>query len=331
MRRIMFAVGLGILFLSIIYTLSNPIQDQKVAKIGVLSSNDVRLEKFSGLKKQLQILNFEEGKNITYEVLNASNDMTKLPDLAEQLVKDDPDVLVAAGAGETRALIEATSKLSNPLPIIFMGTVSPTKLGFVENEAHPSANVTGLDNYHLDLNPKRLEIIRRILPDVKKVTIIGDQRTTSFEDTLETLTSFAKELNLYLTTYTVSSSEELFQVLNELDSTETEAIMLLSGFFLETSTEEIINYATLKGIPVFGVYPSDTEKGCLASYGTSYYSQGAQSAQMVYKVLIGYSTQSIPVETPDKITFVVNLRTAASLGIKLNENILCLADQVINP
>ncbi|MDA8227619.1 MAG: ABC transporter substrate-binding protein [Desulfitobacterium hafniense] len=313
------------------YTFGVPIDNSRLVKIGILSLNDVRLEKLNGLKDHLKMFDYEEGKSITYMVLNANSDISKLPSLAEQLVINTPDVLVAAGAGEARALVQATSGLENPPAIIFMGTVSPKKLGLIENEAHPTANVTGLDNYHLDLNPKRLEIIHRMLPHVKTVALLGDQRMSSFETAHETLANVARELNIKVNTYTVSNSEEISQVFKELILVKTDAIMLLSGFFLETSTEEIVELATDKGIPVFGVYPSDAEKGCLASYGTSYYSQGAQSAEMVHKVLMGYSPKNIPVETPDKLTFVVNLQTAKRLDIHLTPNILCLADQVIQP
>lgn len=92
-----------------------------------------------------------------------------------------------------------------------------------------------------------------------------------------------------------------------------------------------MNQASLKKLPVFGVYPLDTEEGCLASYGTSNWDQGVQSAHMVSKILRGYSPEDIPVETPDRVVFSVNLKKAQELGLQPSSRVLSFADQVIQP
>lgn len=301
---------------------------EKVVRIGVLSQNEDRLEKFEGLKDELSNLNYEEGKDVVYEVMTAPNDYTEMDQLAEKLVSNKFDVLVASGEGETRSLAKTVAKLNDPPPIIFMGTLSPIAIGLVESEVFPETNVTGLNNYHYELIAKRLDLLKRLIPHVEEVAVLVDGRTTLFQDSQPDLSQTAQELNIRYRMYDITNEQDIPRVVNEISKT-SQAILITPGIFLETHTEEIASYALLKGVPVFGVYPSDTVKGCIASYGTSYYNQGAQSAHMVHKIIIGYSPKSIPVETAEILNFTVNLEVARRLGISFEEAYLSFADEVI--
>ena len=298
-------------------------------KVGILVANDLRMVKVDALKLRLTEMGLVEGENIIYYIENANNALSELPILGERLLEKEPDVLVASGAVEALCFKDLTSAQESPLPVLFMGTLSPSIIGLVENTLHPGANLTGLNNYHYELTPKRLELLHRLLPEIKKVAVLGDTRVPFFEQTQEELLNVAHKMGLELNTYTITSTEEIQQTFQRIQEAKEEGIVLLPGFFLESYTEEIVKYGLAFRIPVFGVYPQDTEDGCLASYGTSNWSQGAQSANMVYKVLQGQKPQEIPVETPDQIIFSVNLKTAAKLGITPSQAVLSLADEVV--
>lgn len=297
--------------------------------VGVLIANDLRLEKVEALKESLKEMGLLEGEDVIYHIESAQNDLSQLPALGSKLLAEDPDVLVASGAVEALRLKELTADQEHPTPIVFMGTLSPSVIGLVKDPIHPGGNLTGLNNYHYELTPKRLELLHRLLPEIKKVAVLGDTRVPFFEQTQIELMEAAMPLGLDLDTYTVASAEEISQVLNTIQESRAKGIVLLPGFFLESHTEEIVQEALKLQIPVFGVYPEDTVDGCLASYGTSNWSQGAQSAIMVYKVLHGQSPQEIPVETPNQIIFSVNLKTSSELGITPSQAILSLADEVV--
>lgn len=318
----------SLMFVSYFYIM--PVEKSQPAKVGILLANDLRLAKVEGLKEGLRRLGYEEGRDLTYKVLNAQNNVDSLPSLAAQLLQDKPDILVAAGAVEAQVLKNTTAE-EKTIPVIFMGTLSPVDIGLVSNAAHPAGNLTGLDNYHLELIPKRLELLHRLLPNVHRVAVLGDTRVPSFELTQAKIQTVAKQFSLTSGFYTVSNPEEVKQAFWDITSERVEAIMLLPGFFLEASTKQIVDLALQKKLPVFGVYPSDTEQGCLASYGTSYYNQGEQSAHLVHKVLLGYAPGEIPVETPDKLNFSVNLKTARKLELHPAPSVLSFADQVIQP
>lgn len=328
MRQVIFAIGILCLVGAGLYINKGSLDHVQVVRIGILSVNEERLEKFQGLKDELKNLKYEEGKNIVYEVMNAQNDLDKLDQIAEKLVAQKFNVLVAAGARETRSLAKATANLKDPPSIIFMGTLSPVALGLVESEAFPESNVTGVNNYHFELTAKRLELLKRLIPHVEEVAVLGDRGTTFYQDSQSSLTYTAQELNIRYKMYDITKEEDILGIVDDMSKT-SQAILILPGALLETNTEAIASYAHTKGLPVFGVYPSDAEKGCIASYGTSYYSQGAQSAHMVHKTLIGYSPNAIPIETSEELQFIVNLDVARSLRISLEESYLCFANELI--
>lgn len=306
----------------------SPTQKQPY-KVGVLVANDLRLVKVEGLKVRLREMGLSEGENVVFQIENAENSLADLPVLGKKLLMEKPDVLVAAGAVEALNLKELTSDLESPPPIVFMGTLSPSVIGLVEDTLRPGNQLTGLNNYHYELTPKRFELLHRLLPEIKKVAILGDARVPFFEQTQAGLYQASQKIGIELSTYTLTDAQEIQEVFRKIQEAKEEGIVLLPGFFLESYTEEIVQYALTFKIPVFGVYPQDTVDGCLASYGTSNWSQGAQSANMVYKILQGQSPRKIPVETPDRIIFSVNLQTAARLGITPSQAVLSLADEVI--
>lgn len=298
-------------------------------KVGILTANEERLLKVQGLKENLESFRYQEGENIDYIIMNAQTNMDLLPRYAKSLVDLKPDVIVATGTAEADALKEITSQMKTPPPVIFMGILSPAKLGLADNITKPSGNLTGLDNYYLELLPKRLQLFHSLIPNIETIAVLGDKRILAYEEIQKTLLQVVEELPIDAEMVTVSTTQEIEEIFKDMGEKGNGGILLLPGFFIETSWEEIIMQANEKNIPIFGLYPQDAEKGCLASYGTSYYDQGAQSAEMLDKVLRGVKVQDIPIETPDQLDFVINLGTARKLGIELSPEILSFADQVL--
>lgn len=326
------AIAAGIILIILTsFFIRFPAEKPPVGKVGILVANDLRLAKVDGLKSELQQLGYSDGTDLKFHIENAQNDLQRMNSLGEILLKEKPDVLVAAGAVEAQSLQELTAKNKLQIPIVFMGTVSPMDIGLVQSQTRPGGNLTGLNNYHFELTPKRLELLHRLLPGVKKVAVLGDTRVPVFARTQEELNKVAKVLGVSVHMYTVMNSGEIQQAFENIQGDKMEAIVLLPGFFLESSTPEIVNHAMSSKLPVFGVYPLDTEEGCIASFGTSNQEQGIQSAHIVSKILRGYKPNDIPVETPDRIVFSVNLKVAQKLGMNLSPSVLSLADQVIQP
>lgn len=332
-QRAVWAVGfLLLLSLLLLAIYSSPaLNKPEPTRIGVLLSNDSRLAKVEGLQAGLESLGYQPGQQVSYIIENAQNDLDKLPGLASSLIETDPDVLVAAGAIEAKTLQTLTTDKKMSVPVVFMGTLSPIGLGLVASNARPGGNLTGLDNYHQELTPKRLELLHRLLPNIHQVAVLGDTRVPFFAETEKNVEDTAKAFNLDIHMYTVSNSEEISRTLDEISAAHVEGILLLPGFFLETYTQQIVESALQKNIPTFGVYPEDAVQGCLASYGASFGDQGEQSAHIVAKILQGQAPGTIPIETPDRLIFSVNLKIAQRLNIHPPDSIISFADNVIQP
>lgn len=313
------------------YLGSIPSEKPMIAKVGILAANDLRLTKVEGLKSELGQLGYTEGVNLTYRVKIADNDLSQMRDLGSLLLQEKPDVLVAAGAVEAQVLKSLTAESGVQTPVVFMGTLSPLEIGLVQDLSRPEGNLTGLNNEHYELTPKRLELLHRLLPEVKKVAVLGDTRVPIFDSIQKELNTVAQAFGISVNIYTVANSEEIQLAFAGIEQEGAEAIILLPGFYLETSTGEIVNLAAAEKLPVFGVYPEDTDEGCIASYGTSNREQGVQSAHMVSKILRGYSPQDIPVEIPDRVVLSINLKKAQELGLSLSPGVLSFADKVIQP
>lgn len=323
----------ALLFLVLgVYLFTLPVEKPHLAKISILVINDSRLTKVEGLKNALEDLGYLEGQDVIYEITNAHDDFSGLTLHAQQMLnKNRPDILIAGGGVEAQVLKKITASLESPPPVVFMGTLSPVEIGLVSNLAHPIGNLTGLNNYHYELTSKRLEILHRMLPEVQRVAVLGDAQIPFFREVEQKIKTEANYFDFTILMYEASSSVELKRAFKEMKEARAQAIILLPGFFLETSTGEIVGLAMENKLPVFGVYPSDAQKGCLASYGTSYYSQGAQSAHLVHKLLRGQNPGDIPIETPETITFSVNLKTAQTFGIEPTTEVLSFADEIIKP
>ncbi len=284
--------------------------------VGVLLSGDARLAKLTGLKQGLEDLGYFENKNIRYIIKSAGDDQTLIRPLAEELARERPDVLVATGHVEAQALKQVTA--ADKMPVVFAGVASSVEQGLVESLQRPGSNLTGVDNYHAELSGKRLELLQKLLPGVRRVLVIYDPSVPPAFPGLRMVESAALHLGIRLDRVPVTSREELQRLTSRLDSYAADAVLLMPSFRLEALVGEIVAVTKSRGVPVMGVNEHETELGCLAAYGVSFTNQGRQAARLVDKILNGQKPEHIPVETPENIALVVNLDAARELGLSLS-------------
>ncbi|GAV25380.1 hypothetical protein ciss_13130 [Carboxydothermus islandicus] len=295
--------------------------------VGILAASRDREEKIIGLKQGLAELGFTEGKDVTYVILNAEGEREQLLPLAQKLVHEKPDVLVAAGGVEADVL--KTVVREQNIPIVFIGVASSVERGLVKSFIKPGGQITGVDNYHGELAGKRLELLKKLLPAVNKVIVLYDPKVPPGYASLKIVRETAKDLGIEIKTIEVSSRAELKAKLNRQSLQGFDAILPLSSFLLETLTQDLLTLSLQNKIPVMGIFEQEADRGYFAAYGVSMYNQGYQGARIVAKVLHGQQPEQIPVETPDNLELVVNLRTAKKLGLKLNETGLNFAKTII--
>lgn len=292
-------------------------------QVGVLSSSNLRLTKLNGLKDELPRFGLREGENVEFLTVNAQLQRQQLPALAQELVKADVDVLVTTGRVETEAAKEATR--GTGVPVIFMGLTALNQDQLVKDPLHPREGLTGVQNDHANLSGKRLELLAKLLPEVRKVLVIYDPRVVPAGQSLKAAQAAAEKLELELLTIPVSGSKDIYQIFQDQLS-EIQAVLLLPSYFLESQGARLlVPLAAAKGLPVMGV-EQDSGAEFFAVYGVPAYDQGKQAARIVAKVLHGEEVAEIPVEPPANLKLTVNLKVARQLGLKVSPSVLNYAE-----
>ncbi|MBE3571528.1 MAG: ABC transporter substrate-binding protein [Moorella humiferrea] len=294
--------------------------------VAVLLMNEVRLEKLTGLKDGLAQMGYAEGKNINFITANAHSQRDELEHLAIELVAQKPDVLVAGGRVEAEVLAPQAKNLS--IPLVFMGAAATWNTRESDLGAHD--NITGIDNYHVDLAGKRLELLVKLVPGIQRVLVLYDPRVVPGPASLAVVQEAARKLNITLHVVAVTSLKELKTSLDMMPPEAADAVMVMSGFLLEEGMGSIGKAAVAKGWPVMGLNAADVEAGALAAYGCPFTEQGRQAARLVAKVLANRDVATIPIETPDRLELVVNLEVARQLGIEISPTVLGLASRTLD-
>ncbi|BDG61073.1 ABC transporter substrate-binding protein [Caldinitratiruptor microaerophilus] len=286
-------------------------------RVGVLLASPGRRAKVEGLSAGLAAL----GLQVRMDVREVGGDRSRLPVAARELVLAGPDVLVAGGNIEAKALVAVT----RTIPIVVAGTATPRAAGVVADERRPGGNLTGVDNFHAELTPKRLELFQKLLPGLRRVLLLYDPRVEPSREGLRLAQEVAPRLGLELVARPVAGAGDLERALGGISRAAFDGIVVLPGFVLEEAAPALAAASLASGVPAMGLYPEEAQAGLLASYGVPFEEQGRQAARLVAKVLLGEDPGSIPVETPDRPLFVVNRDVARALGLELSPTGLAFA------
>jgi putative tryptophan/tyrosine transport system substrate-binding protein len=316
------ALGLGGLVVSLPAAAQ---REGKIYRIGTLTSawapNHPSVE---GLRAGLQALGLEEGREVVLEHRYTEGNLKALPEAAAALVAAGADVLFTSGEDATIAAA-ATAKTA---PIVFVNVGDPIASGMVAEVARPGGNVTGVSNLATELVPKRLEILKALVPGVRRAWAIYDA-TDAPESRAgaRKAREAARLLGLELLERPVRTPEELVAALQAVRPGEA-FLVLERPTALDIPAQVLQRAQTLRS-PTMGSSAFWASHGYLVAYGADYHAVGYQAARLVVKVLRGARPQDLPVEGADKIRLVINLKTARTLGLTVPRSLLLRADQLI--
>lgn len=295
------------------------------AEIGVLMIGENRYEKFTGLENGLKDLGYS-GKEIHFTVKNADDDEKLLDKQIDDLLKNEPDLIVTLGGIESLRLKEKLDKEKIKIPVVFAGLAAPKELGLIKDYKSPGGLFTGINNYHASISGKRLEMLTSLVPKIERVHVIYDSKIDVSKLSLKETRIAAQALGVEISPCDASSKECLDTLWKTVK--DEEAILILPSFRIESLTDDIVRLTEEKKIPAMGLYDFEAEKGLLASYGSSFHSQGYQAARFVSLILQGNKPGELPVELPDGIRFVINQQTKDALGVNYNDDLLKLAELI---
>ena len=297
-------------------------QGAKIFKIGILTDAMVPWHSTTeGFRDGLKELGYVNGKNVIFEARAAQGDMTRVPMLVAELVQQKPDLILCVS--------DACRKEAGPIPMVFVQVSDPVRLGLVESIARPGGSVTGIANLRAELTAKRLELFKEVVPSLRRVLVTYDPREKDERDSLAVARTAASRLRLTLVERPISATLEIEPGLAELKEDGHDGILIVQSGTNLNIPGRSLEVATSDRIPT--MYPASfwSNVGALASYGPDQYSQGRQAARLAHKVLTGTPPREIPVEFPDRIELVINLKTAKRLGLKIPQPILLRVDRVI--
>jgi putative ABC transport system substrate-binding protein len=265
---------------------------------------------------------FVEGRNIAYELRHADGRMGRLPRLAGELVGLGPDVITPAGAEAIRAVQHVTKTI----PIVgtsddFVGEKIVTSL------ARPGGNTTGVSLLSPEFNVKRLELLRQLLPGIKRVALLWDPATGQAQ--LTSLTTAAKSLAIELQVLAVSSPDDVAIAFQHATERNAQALNVLASPMLSSQGERIVALAAQNRLPAIYQWSALVKAGGLISYGSNLQGLWRQAGVLVAKVLGGAKPAELPVEQPRATELFVNLKTAQTLGITIPPTLVARADEVI--
>ena len=299
-------------------------QPAKVPRIGWLRQISAPDPSYDAFRQGLRELGYIEGKNIVIEERWAEGKAERLPTLAAELVRLKVDVIVTAST----PAIQAAQKATGTIPIVMAASGDPVGAGLVASLARPGGTVTGLSLLGPELDGKRLELLKAALPKLTRVAFLWDPGNRSLTLRFRELRGAARALDLSLQSIEVRHPNEIESAFATIAKRPPGAVLIPAPMAF-SYREQIAGFARKNRLPLMYDAREYVEAGGLISYGTNISDLYRRAATYVDKILKGAKPGDLPVEQPTRFEFIINLKTAKTLGLTIPRSVLSLADEVI--
>jgi putative tryptophan/tyrosine transport system substrate-binding protein len=299
-------------------------QPDKIPVIGVLTVSAGPNEPFLvAFRKGLRERGYVEDQNIKIEHRNAQGQIGRLPLLAEELVQLKVDVILAPIAPLVRAAKQATSTI----PIVMVAhDYDPVAARFIDGLSRPGGNITGISTLQSDLVGKRLELLKDVLPNAKRIAVLWDEFG---QQQLDELIPAARILGLQLELIELRAPYDFKAALVTAKQRKTDAVTAMFSPVFYVNRAQLAERARAAGLPAIFQQEEFVEAGGLLSYGPDRNETFGRAAYFVDRILKGTKPADLPVEQPTRFRLVVNMKTAKALGVKFPESVLVRVDEVI--
>jgi putative tryptophan/tyrosine transport system substrate-binding protein len=301
-------------------------QPAKVPTIGVMgpTTASVAGQWTAALVQRLRELGWIEGRTLAIEYRWAQGQTERAAEIAAEFVHLKVDVIVTAGTSN----VVAAKQVASVIPIVFAGAGDPVGTGLVASLARPGGNVTGLSNQSTDLAAKRIELLREVVPGLRRLAIMADVGAPIAVSEAGEAYAAALTLGLEAVTLEIRQVEDITTAFEILKG-RAEALHLASGQVVNTNRLRINSLALAARLPTMHTFRALVESGGLMFYGPNFQHLSRRAADYVDKILRGTKPADLPVEQPIKFELVINLKTAKELGLEIPPMLLARADEVI--
>ena len=303
-------------------------QDPHIKLIGVLSSTaatpalKARLEVFSQAMLQL---GWSAGRNARFDIRWGEGDPDIIRKQTEELVALAPDIIFVSGSSALAPLQQATRKV----PIVFTTVVDPVGAGYVASLAQPGGNITGFMLFEYGISGKWLELLKQILPGMKRTAVLRDPAIASGIGQFAIIQSVAPSLGVDVIPFGVATATEIERSITTFAGAQNGGLILTASALSVTHGDLIIELTARHKLPAIYTTRDYVVRGGLISYGPDLIDQQKRAASYVDRILKGEKPADLPVQAPTKYELVINLKTAKALGLTMPATLLAHADEVI--
>jgi putative tryptophan/tyrosine transport system substrate-binding protein len=277
-----------------------------------------------GLREGLGESGYREGENISIDWRRTANPDEELQRLSKELASANVDVMVAPGNAASRAALSATSVI----PVVFVSG-DPVTAGFASNLAHPTANGTGLYVPSPELEAKRLELLKQLVPTARRIAYLRNSSNPLAARHLEEVQGAAMRLSLQVLSIDVHTSQELNPALAGLTKKRMDAVLVGGDPVFMANAVKVTRAVREARLPASFPWREYHDHGALISYGLSAREMGRKAAFYVSRILKGAKPVDLPVEQAAKFELIIDLREARALGVDVPQEMLLRADQVL--
>ena len=274
--------------------------------------------------EELRDLGYVQGEDIILEHRTAEGRDEALPVLARELARLKPDIIVAPTTPIARAVRATTASI----PIVFAVVSDPVGSGLVRSLSHPGGNVTGISDMGADLVGKHLDLLKQLIPKLKRVGAVGNPADKVWDSVWRQAPRAAHRLGIDIIPVLVNTPSEMEAAFTDLNR-RVQALYVAPQTFFSVHREKVIELESSSRLPATHELRTFPEAGALMSYGPNYAALFRKAARHVDRILKGTKPADLPVEQPTQYEFVINLRTAALLGLTIPPLILARVDDLI--
>lgn len=275
----------------------------------------------------LRELGYQEGKNVTLEFYWRGDTIKVFRWLAFDVVRAKPDLIVTT----CEITATAASKATSTIPIVMAAANDPVTHGLVAGLARPGGNVTGVSNNQIEISVKRLELLKELMPSIKRVGMLCWKEDPPTEIELSSLRRAATALRMELLRFDAEDEREFERVFEDMRKARVQALIDFSGTSVNFPfRHQVTELAIRARLPTAFHLAELVEDGGLLSYGPNVRDGFRRAAYYVDKIAKGARPEDLPVQQPTQFELVINLRTAKAIGIKVPQSLLVRADRVID-
>ena len=273
--------------------------------------------------KRLSELGWKDGRNVTIEYRWAAGDVQQTTEFAAEFARQKVDLIVTSAYG-----VVAAKQATSTIPIVFAAYGDAVGNGLAVSLSRPGGNLTGLSIQPVELSSKRLELLREVIPSVRRLTALVNIHYAGLKHEVAGIRTASERMNIDINVVEIATAGDIEPAMTKLAG-RTDALYVYSEPLTNAHKSQIIAAANTARIPTIFGFREFVDAGGLISYGANFIDLFARAAEFADKILRGAKAADMPIQQPVKFDLIINLKTAKILGLSISESVLTRADEVI--